>query len=67
MTARKIIKRILNFFGWLAIFVGVVFLVFGFGEDGIDILSAVEFWSVVNFLWLSAILLFVIENRIKKQ
>jgi hypothetical protein len=63
--SKKIIKKFLNIFAWSLIGLSVVLLIFGFGEDGWRILKVVKFWTVVNSLWLLAVLVFTIEGRIK--
>lgn len=64
-NSRITAKKVLGALGWIAIAISVIFLIFGFGEDGFEILKATEFWVVVDSLWILAILLFVIEGRLK--
>ncbi len=55
------------FFAWLVISISVIFLIFGFGEDGFKILGKSEFWIIINSLWILAILFFVIGNHLNKK
>jgi hypothetical protein len=65
MNNKKTIKKILSTLSWIFITISIVFLIFGFGEDGFKLLKVTEFWVVVNSLWVLTILIFTIENRIR--
>ena len=64
---KKIIKKFLDVFAWTLIGLSAVLLIFGFGEDGWRILKVAEFWTVVNSLWVLAVLVFTIERRIENK
>jgi hypothetical protein len=59
-------SKILVFFAWILIAASVIWTFFAFMEDGLSILNTPAFWTFMNTLWILAILLFTIENRIKK-
>ncbi len=63
----KRISKFFYFFAWLAIGISIIFLIFGFGEDGFQILGKSEFWIIINSLWILAILFFIIGDRLNKK
>ena len=44
----------------LLLLTSLILLLFGFGEEGWRIFRVVEFWQVINSLWLAAILLILL-------
>ena len=63
-TIKKIKKQILNILSYSLIFITVILIIFGFGEDGFRILKEINFWVIIDTLWILAILLFIIESKL---